>query len=113
MDLLCLLCFGILSFYLSFRFIKYSAAVAYPHRYLLCCVFRDAFPHTTVVMCGYLRYCHLPVSSEQSGPYPLTSLINKVFLPAEQLLTRCFLFFAPFPVNSKNCCENPRIPTIS
>ena len=43
----------------------------------MCCVFRDALLHTTVVMCGYLCYCHLPVSFDQSGPSPLTSLINK------------------------------------
>ena len=42
-------------------------------------VFRDALLHTTVVMCGYLHYCHLPVSFDQSGPSPLTSLINKRF----------------------------------
>ena len=58
-------------------------------------VFRDALLHTTVVMCGYLHYCHLPVSFDQSGPSPLTSLINKAFLPTELLLTGCFfcLFF--------------------
>ena len=46
-----------------------------------CCVFRDALPHTTVVRRGYLRYCHLPVSFEQSRPSPLTSLNNNTFLP--------------------------------
>ena len=71
-------------------------AVAYPLRGLMRCVFRDALLHTTVVMCGYLHYCHLPVSFDQSGPSPLTSLINNTFLPAELLLTGCFLFFAPF-----------------
>ena len=40
-----------------------SAAVAYP---LTDCVFREALLHTTVVMCGYLRHCDLPVSL--SGP---------------------------------------------
>ena len=48
--------------------------------------------HTTVVMCGYLHYCHHPFSFDQSGPSPLTSLIKKVFLPTELLLTGCFLF---------------------
>ena len=45
-----------------------SAAVAYPLRGLMRCVFREAILHTTVVMRGYLRYCHLPVSVDQSGP---------------------------------------------
>ena len=81
-----------------------SAVVAYPLRGLLCCVFRDALLHTTVVMCGYLNYCHLPVSFDQSGPSPLTSLINKHFCPPELLLTGCFLFFASFSANSRDCC---------
>ena len=55
------------------------------------CVFRDALLHATVVMCGYLRYCHLPVSFNQSGP-SLASLIN-AFLPLELLLTGCFFLF--------------------
>ena len=54
-----------------------SAAVACPLRGLTHCVFRDALLHTTVVMCGYLRYCHLPLSWYQSGPSPLTFLINE------------------------------------
>ena len=29
------------------------------------CVLRDALLHTTVVMCAYLPYCHLPVSFDQ------------------------------------------------
>ena len=56
-------------------------------------------------MRGYLLYCHVPVSFDQSGPSPLTSLIIKVFLPAELLLTGCFLFFTkkniPFSVYSR------------
>ena len=40
----------------------------------------------------YLCYCHLPVSFDQSGPSPLTSLINNAFLPAELLLTGCVFF---------------------
>ena len=47
-------------------------------------------PDTSLVMCGYLLYCHLPVSFDQSGPSPQTSVINNAFLPAELLLTRCF-----------------------
>ena len=55
-------------------------------------MFRDALLHTTVVMCGYLCYGHLPISFDQSGPSPLTLLFNNVFLPAELLLTGCFCF---------------------
>ena len=57
-------------------------------------VLRDALLHTTLVMYGYLHYCHLPVSFDQSGPSPLTSLINNLFLPAELLLTGCFFCFS-------------------
>ena len=67
---------------------KYFAVVAYSLRDLVCCVIRDALLHTTVIMCGYLHYCHLPVN--QSGPSPLTSLT--IFLPA------------PFFANSRDCC---------
>ena len=67
-------------------------------------VFRDALLHTAVVMCGCLRHCHLPVSFNQSGHSPLTSLINKLFLPAELLLTGCFWFFAPFSAKSRDHC---------
>ena len=45
-----------------FRLIKPFAAVAYPLRDLMYCVFRDALLHTTVVMRHYLPYCNLPVS---------------------------------------------------
>ena len=67
------------------------------------CVFRDALLHTTV-MRGYLRYGHLPVSFDQSGPSPLTSLIDHTFLPAELLALDVFCFFALFSVNSMDCC---------
>ena len=81
-----------------------SAAVAYPLRGLTHCVFRDALLHTTVVMHGYLCNCHLPFSFDLSGPSPLTSLINNMFLLAELLLTVFFFFFAPFSANSRGCC---------
>ena len=42
---------------LSEHFIRYSAAVAYPLN-LKCCVFKDALLHTTVIIRGYLCYCH-------------------------------------------------------
>ena len=64
-------------FDLFFGLIKYSAAVAYPLRGLMHCVFRDAPLHTTVAMRGYLRYCHVPVTS-------LTTLINTAFLPSRR-----------------------------
>ena len=50
----------------------------------MCCVFRDALLHTTVLMCGYLCYCHLPVSFDQSGPSPLTS---------QDVSAQCFFVF--------------------
>ena len=50
-------------------------------------MFRDALLLTTVVMCGYLCYSHLPVSFDQSCCSPLTSLIDNPFLPAELVLT--------------------------
>ena len=66
------------------------AAVVYPLRDLMRCVFRDALLHTTVVMCGYLCCRHPPVSFDQAGPSPRTSLINKAFLPTELLDVCCF-----------------------
>ena len=54
---------------LLFRCIKSSAAIAYPLRGLLHCVFRDAVLHTTVVMHGYLIYCHLPVSPRRTAAH--------------------------------------------
>ena len=56
-------------------------------------VLRDALLPTTVVMCGYLCYCHLPVGFDQSGPSPLTSLINKAFLPKKTAAHWMFFFF--------------------
>ena len=49
------------------------------YTHILCnkVLYKRALLHTTVVMCGYLHYCHLPVSFDQSGPSPLISLINK------------------------------------
>ena len=83
---------------LFFRLIKSSEL-----RGLTPCVVRDALLHTTVVMCRYLRYCHLLVSFDQSGPDPPTSLINNAFLPTE--------LFAPFSPNS--VCEHPRRLAVS
>ena len=86
-----------------FRLIKSPAAVAYPLSGLMRCVFRDAFLHTTVVKRGYLHCCHLPIRFDLSGPSPLISLISNTVLAAELLLTGCFLFFAPFSANSRDC----------
>ena len=81
-------------YYLFFKLIKSSAAVAYSLRGLTHCVFRDALLHTTAVMCGYLYDCHLPVSFEQSGPSSgLTSLISNTFLPSKPLLCKNFRNF--------------------
>ena len=67
--------------YWTFRFTFWSsAAVAYPLRGLMCCVFTHALLHNRVLMCGYLHYCHLPVSFDQSGSSFLTDLINNAFL---------------------------------
>ena len=45
--------------------------------------------HTTFGMFGYLCYCHLPISFEQSGPSPLISLMNNTFC----LQSCCSQFF--------------------
>ena len=82
-----------------FLLIETSAAVAYPLKSSTCCVFRDASLHTPVVMCVDLHYCHLPVSFDQSGHSPRTSLINKTFLSLQTLET--FV------------CENTRRPAVS
>ena len=84
----------VIHYTLFFRLIGLNAAVACPLRALMHCVFRHALLHTTFVMCGYLCYCHVPVSFDQSDPSPLTSLINKVFLPAELQLTGFFVCFS-------------------
>ena len=60
----------------------YSAAVAQSLQGKTC-VFRDALLHTTVATHGYLSYFCLPVSLNQSGHFPLISLINNAFLPTE------------------------------
>ena len=62
-------------------------------------VFRDALLHTTVVMCSYLHYCHLPLSFDRSGPSPLYSLC-----PQKCCSLNVFLFFTPFSANSRLLC---------
>ena len=85
-----------------------SAAVAYPLRGLMRCLFRAALLHTTVVMRGYSRDCHLPVSFDQPGPSPLTSLINKA-------QNCCLLDVFCFSHHTLQTfvCQNPRRSAIS
>ena len=72
-------------------------------------VFRDALLHTTVVMCG----CFTLLSALSNLALLLWPL--SLTRPAELLLTRCFLFFAQFSLNSvvTVVCENPRRSTLS
>lgn len=56
-----------------------SAAVAHLPQGSMCCVFRDALLHTSVITSGYLRYCCLSISWNQPGHSPLTSGNNKAF----------------------------------
>ena len=81
-----------------------SAAVAHLPQGLTCWAIRDALLHTSVVMSGYLSYCCLSISPNQSDHSPLTSGINKAFSPTELLLTGYFLFFRPFSVNPRDGC---------
>lgn len=65
---------------------------------------------------GFLSLPSLCASLNQSSHSLLTSLINNVFPPTEQLLTWCFLFFPPYCViNSRDCCvgENCRKSAVS
>ena len=74
--------------------------------YSWCCMLRDAILHTTVLNSCYLSICGLSVSLNESGHSPLTSLMNKVFLPTEMPLTECVLFITPFAVNSRDCSDD-------
>lgn len=46
--------------------------------------------HTLNKTSGYLSYCYLLISSRQCGHSPLTSCINKIFLPKELQITEYF-----------------------
>jgi len=81
-----------------------SAAVALLLQGSTCCVFRDALQQISVGTSGYLSYCCLSISSNQSSHSPLTSGINKTFSPTELLFTRYFHFFRPFSVNPRYGC---------
>lgn len=56
---------------------------------LICCVSYDAFLLTMIVQSGYLSYCILFVSLDQSGHSSLTSVINKSFPSIEVPFTGC------------------------
>ena len=80
--------------YFFFFFSSPSAAVACPHRGLMCFVFRDALLHTTVVMHGYLRYWSFFSDLSHSTH----------FCPQNCCSNWMFFFPAPFSANSRDCC---------
>lgn len=70
---------------------------------------RYTFLLAVVVKNDYTSYDVLPGTSDHSGHVPLTSLINKAFLPWELSLARCFFFcffvvFYTVCVNSRDGC---------
>ena len=71
--------------------------------------------HTTVVMCGYLHYCHLPVSFDQSGPSPLTSLVNKLYFCPQNCCSLDVFCFSHHSLQTLETvvCENPRRSAVS
>ena len=74
---------------------------------------QDALLHTAVnvcVMCGYLRYCHLPVNFDLSGPSPLTTL--KHISTRRTAAQWTFLEFAENGAKKLEIvvCENPGDP---
>lgn len=75
-----------------------SATVAHLLQSLMCYAFRDHFLLPKIVKSGCLNCHRLSISSLFS---PWISLINKTFPHAKLQLTGCFLFFAPFHVNSR------------
>ena len=65
-------------------------------------------------MCGYLHYCHLPVSFDQSGPSPLTSLINDcVFAHRTAAHWMFFVFAHSLQTLETVVHENPRRSAVS
>lgn len=69
--------------------------------------FRDAVLQNLIVTSGYWSYCCLTIKSDYC---PLTSGINKGFLPTELPFTGHFLF-EPLSVNPRDCSEgkNPAV----
>lgn len=59
----------------------------------MCRVFRDVFLYVTVLLGGYFSYCCLPVSLNQFGRSPVTSLITSPFHP-QNWHSLLFLFFS-------------------
>lgn len=54
------------------------------------CIQRCLSVHRYYMIISHGYYCHCPVSLQQSVQSPLTSLINKAFLPTEMPLAGCF-----------------------
>lgn len=81
-----------------------SAAVAHLFQ---SCDLRNALLHNLAVTSGYFSYCFFPISLNTSGSFPLTSGINKAFVPRELLLTGYFIVLGPVSVNPRDdCVEN-------
>lgn len=68
-----------------------SAVVCHLPQGSTCCAIWDVFLLTMVVKNYYLNFHSLPVISKQPGHSLLTSVINKMFPPAELLLSGWFL----------------------
>lgn len=75
-----------------------SAAVA--QFSLICCAFRDTFPHTVLVTSCYLSHCDIPLNStKQSGQSPMTSKWH--FCPESCVHEiQCWTFFKPSNINA-------------
>ena len=80
-----------------------SAVVAYPLWRVLCVQRCSSAYHC----CNVWLFALLSTSCQLCRVWPFSSdlsLIMNAFLPAELLLTGCFLVFAPFSANSRDCC---------
>jgi len=80
-----------------------SAVVAHPPQGCACCGV-NALLHTLVVTSDYFSQSCSSISLTQSAHSPLTSCINKAFLPTGLPHTGCFSLFTPFFVNPRNGC---------
>ena len=74
------------------RWVHCSSYVAHLFQGTMWYALREGVLGTLAVTSGYLCFSCLSIISKQSGCCPLTSTINVVFLPWEQLLTGWFLF---------------------
>ena len=61
---------------------------------------KDTPLHSLSVTSGYLTYCYLSYSLNQSGHSSLTSAIKETILARKLLFTGCFVFLVP--VNPKD-----------